>query len=217
MARSAVGFVVEGHGEYNCYPSLFCRAVNAPGLNVPRINASGCGGVVKNLPEHLTDMCRLYAPNTIIVTVDLVDVIDQGLAQDCADLVRLLCSHIEDWRETAVTDARIETLPQVVTPVVQIRKFETWLLADVDGLKAAGLISQDVEIVNDAEAVNDPVTWIRKNVNIPGDVKSPRFAREVTSALRPDHMRNASRSFDKFYRECNAGYTCWVDSMDAQA
>ncbi len=36
IARPPIGFIVEGHGEYNCYPSLVQRIVGAKGFHIPR-------------------------------------------------------------------------------------------------------------------------------------------------------------------------------------
>lgn len=210
--RAAIGFIVEGHGEFNCYPSLYCNAVHAPGLNVPRINASGCGDVVRNVREHLTDMCRTFSPYKVIVTVDFVDVIKQNLAADCADLVAILNAQINGWSEDAANDGRIAQLPMEIVAVIQVRKFESWLIADTQGLIDAGLVDPSTRLISDAEAIDEPVKWIRENVNLSGDVKSPQFAKVITSALNPSRMINASHSFDKFYRECCAGYEAWAQS-----
>ncbi|MEW8026831.1 MAG: DUF4276 family protein [Candidatus Thiodiazotropha sp.] len=212
MANVPIGFVVEGHGEFHCYPSLFCKAVNASGINVPRVNAQGCGSIVKRLPEHLSDLCIAHQPLKIIVTVDLQDVLDQGLSESCADLVSKLNILANDWLEQAANDSRITTLPTSIVAVVQILKFETWLISDTQGLKNSGLVNEAVDNVEQPEQVANPSTWIKDNLNISGSVKSPRVAKCVTSALAPDRMRQFCPSFDKFYRECVEGYQLWLDT-----
>ncbi len=213
MVNVPIGFVVEGHGEFHCYPSLFCKAVDASGFHIPRVNAQGCGSIMKRLPEHLSDLCMAHQPLKIIVTVDLQDVLDQGLSENCADLVNKLNTIANDWLEQAANDPRITTLPTSIVVVVQILKFETWLISDTQGLKDSDLVNQAVENLEQPEQVANPSAWIRDNLNLSGNVKNPRVAKDVTSALAPDRMRQSCPSFDKFYRECVEGYQLWLDTQ----
>ncbi len=212
MNRPPVGFVVEGHGEYNCYPSLFCRSVGVNGILVPRINAGGCGSVVKRLSEQLTDLFLTESPINVIVTVDLQDILDQNLANTCVELLEILDFQIDDWLKKARSDKRLHPLPERVICIVQIRMFESWLISDINGLKSAGLLGVDVQPIDDAEAVDNPMIWLKNNLVIDGNIKSPRVAKQITSAIDPNNMRKHSKSFDKFFRECVASYDEWVNS-----
>ena len=212
--RDPVGFIVEGHGEYNCYPSLFCRIVSTHGICVPRINAGGCGSIVRRLKEHLTDLLLAHSPLTVIVTVDLEDVLKQELARSCIELLEILNAVVVEWRENALTDARLHPLPNHIVCIVQIKKFESWLISDVDGLKEAGLLDVGVITEQDAEQVASPSSWLSDHLLADGCVKNPNVAKKVISALRPERMRNHSKSFDKFYRESVRAYEAWENFVE---
>lgn len=211
--RPPIGFIVEGHGEYNCYPSLFCRITNANGLHIPRINAGGCGSIVKRIKEQLTDLFIAESPLSVIITVDLEDVLKQGLAATCVDLLQDLNNAIDEWKLYAEADTRLHPLPDRIVCVVQIKKFESWLISDLDGLKVSNLIATHIESIEDAEQIASPCEWLKENLLVDGCVKSPNIAKTVISSLNPDSMRTHSKSFDKFYRESVSAYEKWVSSL----
>lgn len=208
--RSPVGFIVEGHGEYNCYPSLFCRIVNVNGIKVPRVNAGGCGSIVKRIKEQLTDLFLVESPLNVIVTVDLHDVLAQGLATTCVELIQKLNSKIKEWRIAAASNYLLHPLPNKIVCIVQIKKFESWLIADVDGLRSANLLKSEIDSIEDSEIITNPSKWLKENLLINGCVKSPNVAKKLISALDPERMRLHSRSFDKFYRDTMAFYKKWL-------
>ncbi len=208
--RPPIGFIVEGHGEYNCYPSLFCRIVDARGIHVPRVNAGGCGSIVKRIDEQLTDLFLASNPLNVIVTVDLHDVLEKGLANDCVELVHKLNRKIKEWRIAAKSDYRLHPLPNKIVCIVQIRKFESWIIADIDGLKYANLLKSGIDIIKDSETITNPCKWLKDNLLIDGCVKSPNVAKKLISALNPKRMRMHNRSFDKFYRDTMAFYKKWL-------
>ena len=213
ITRPPIGFIVEGHGEYNCYPSLFCRIVGVSGLHTPCVNAGGCGSVVMHLKEQLTDLFLSVSPISVIITVDLEDVLKQGLATTCAGLLQDLNGKINEWKLYANNDERLHPLPDRIICVVQIKKFESWLISDIGGLKKAGLVDSGLDQIEDAEMISCPDSWLGDNLIITGSVKNPRVAKSVISALRPDVMRMHSRSFDKFFRESVAAYDVWMGYM----
>lgn len=210
IERPPIGFVVEGHGEYYCYPSL-CARIMGCHLHVPRANAIGCGSISRNLHEHLTDLCIASHPLHVIVTVDLKDLIDQSLFRDCVDACTTLKSMADEWMERARSDKRIDPMPDSITIVVQIHKFESWFLADIEALKAAGYLIKDAVEFNDVESFSgDPYSYLMSHMCSGGDLKSPDTAKELISVIRPDHMRSNSRSFDKFFREVRRSFEDWT-------
>ena len=113
----------------------------------------------------------------------------------------------------AETDTRLHPLPDRIVCVVQIKKFESWLISDLDGLKESNLIAAHIESIEDAEQIASPSEWLKENLLVDGCVKSPNIAKTVISSLNPDNMRTHSKSFDKFYRESVFAYEKWVSSL----
>lgn len=212
QTRPPVGFIVEGHGEHNCYPSLFCKINNSSGFKVPVINAGGCGSIVKRLPQQLNDLLTVDSPEHVIVTVDLKDVLSQNLAQSEEQLIQILETEIAKWRAEASTDTRLHPLPKKIVCLAQVLKFESWILADTQGLKTASIIKTTAEDLTDAEAIAEPVAWLKKNMVSVNDIKNPKFAKTVIAALDPREMRHHSKSFGKFYTHCCELYEAWLKS-----
>lgn len=211
--RPPIGFIVEGHGEYNCYPSLFCKISNSSGFKIPIVNAGGCGGILKHLGEQLSNLLMTDSPESVIITVDLKDAIHQGFAVDHADIIHKLRQAVEKWQESAATDERLQPLPSRICCVIQVRKFESWLIADVEGLKSAELIRSDISQMPDAEAIPEPTAWLKDALKCEANLKSPHFARKVVAALTPAIMKNHSQSFSVFHEECQASYAAWENRL----
>lgn len=207
--RPPIGFVVEGHGEYNCYPSLVCKIVEAQGFHVPRVNARGVGNIWAHLGEHLTDLCITYMPYSVIVTIDLMDVLNEGLANDCHDLLLKLQNDVADWEAAAATDHRIQQIPVRTVIVIQVQKFEAWIIADCQSLKVARIIDSSAPIVNDPDGDFDPARWLKKYIKQKHtDIKNPDFGKRVIGKLDITAM-TCSNSFDKFRRETIEKYELW--------
>lgn len=207
--RPPIGFIVEGHGEYNCYPSLFCRISNSTGFKIPIINAGGCGSIIRRLGDQLNDMLAMSSPESIIITVDLKDVLHQNFASDYDELIKLMSKAVQDWRIEAEQNERIQPLPYRISCIVQGRKFESWLIADIDGLKKADLIRSDVPEIADAEAIDEPAAWLKSALKVECNIKSPQFAKKIVSAISPSEMRTRSKSFNRFHSECESMYSEW--------
>lgn len=212
VTRPPVGFVVEGRGEYNCYPSLFCRCIGGVSLPVPRVNAGGYTNIIKRLKEHLTDLCISHKPYSIIVTIDLRDVIREKHVSNCQELLVLLKEQVEEWFTEAHSDKRLYPLPVSITPVIQVHTFESWIIADLEGLKQSNYILENTEEFTNVEEIGNPAKWLRENMVHRTDIKNPHFAQEIISVIDPDRMKKSSASFDKFYRECCAFYSDWVEA-----
>lgn len=201
--RPPVGFVVEGHGEYHCYPSLFSKSIGKSGMFVPRINAGSCGTLIKHLQEQITDLVKTYFPINIVVTVDLIDALEQNLAKSESDLIDRLNAECDEWLKSAKNDGRIKHLPEKIVCIPQILKFESWLVADLEGLHEAGLLKERFDEFSDTETIKRPDTWLKENVLISGNIKSPRNAKTIVSAIRPVFMKERNSSFNAFYVVCN--------------
>lgn len=210
--RPPVGFIVEGAGEYTCYPSLFCRIADIQAVHIPIVNAGGCGTIIRRVDEQINDLLIAYKPLSVIITVDLEDVIKQGLAISAEDLMQNLNQSISIWREYAKDNPRLDPLPNNIKVVIQIRKFETWLLSDLEGLKKEGLLRKETKKISDAEEIVKPSEWIKKNLKL--DVKKPIIAKQVIAALRPDKMRLHSKSFNQFYEESTVAYKYWLEHIN---
>ncbi len=208
--RPPIGFVVEGDDEYHSYPSLVVGITGEHGFKIPRLNAGGCGAITRDLPAQLRDMTLAEHPYQILVTVDLIDVIRAGLYSNCAELLEDLSKQAADWLISAASDPRLQPLPLAVRIVIQIPKFESWLIADTDGF--CGAVGQQLQntIFADVDAeVPDPVKWIRSVFGPDVRIKNPRTVRRIVTKLDTSVMKARSRSFDKFYREVVSLYGEW--------
>lgn len=212
IQRPPLGFVVEGYGEFNCYPSLVCRIVNSSGFKVPCVNAGGFGGIWATLGEQLSALVLAHHPVHIVVTVDLIDLVKEQLVQDCPALLAKMRNDVAQWLAgPAQLDGRLLPLPDRISCVIQVQKFESWFAADVAGLDAEGHLRAPArEQLEDVDnSVLDPASWLRDAL-LPGiSLKNPKQARKLVSAIRPGEMRRHSRSFDRFAREVELGFNDW--------
>lgn len=215
-ARAPVGFVVEGKGEHQAYPSLVGRLLGARGLKLPRAAADGCGDVIENLHEHLDDLVSAHRPYKVLITLDLEDVVPCQAFPSCQHLIGFLNGRVENWVTNRAGNKRFEPLPTAIIPVVQIRQFETWWLADPEGLAGCRLFDVNLAECTWADvdmAVDNPVQWLTERQRVRCKLKRPSIAREVVSSLDPTKMRQRSPSFDKFSREVLAGYNAWLAEL----
>lgn len=216
ITRPPVGFIVEGDGEYNCYPSLFCRIVNITKVSIPIVNAGGCGSLIMNLEEQLNSLMEAHDPLSVIITVDHEDAIKQKLANSTQELLIKLDQSIQEWKSKANKNERFHTVPEQIVSVLQIRKFESWMISDLDGLEKSGLLRKNITKITDADGIERPSDWIKKNVLITGSVKKPITAKKVITALDPQRMRLHSHSFNKFYQESVNAYSRWEERISQQ-
>jgi hypothetical protein len=210
LGRPPVGFVVEGRAEYDCYPSLVCRVLGASGFKVPRVNAGGYGTIVRHLPDQLRSLTLTDHPFHIIVTLDLRDVLENGLFADCGALCLDLRRQAREWLASAQRNARLHPLPELISIVVQVQQFESWVIADTQGLMQSGYLeSEPPQCSNVDDTIENPAAWVRKHMVAGHNLKSPACARRAISCLDPGAMRQHSPSFDKFCRELSSSYSSW--------
>jgi hypothetical protein len=209
-----VGFVVEGDGEYQSYPSLAAKLLDG-GYHFPIANAGGYGNLIGRVGEQLTDLCRRYSPYTAIVTIDAVDSVKDGLFPNCAALREALDAEVAQWLASAADDGRITLVPQRVAVVVQVPKFEGWIACDCESLVTADLMEPAVLAEPRwCESDGGNPDRLLRTYFMPGvTVKSPAKAKQIVSALDLHRVRAASRSFDKFARELTACFSVWKQAV----
>ena len=214
IERPPIGFIVEGHGEHNCYPSLVRRILNVSGLHFPIENAQGTGNIVRHLHEQLDDIVLTHHPYYIIISTDLRDNIGQSFT-DCAQLRTDLIRQVEVWLQISSTNARLNPLPNRVEVIIQIQQFETWILSDINNLSATGYFAINNSQFNfiDIDAqISNPAQLLQQCNNCGRKLKDPRFAKDIITRLNPNIMRQNSKSFDKFFREVQKSYQNWCHS-----
>ena len=211
ITRPAIGAVVEGKGEYYCYPSLVSRIVNTPGLYIPVVYAGGIGNIRKHLHENLSDLVLSHKPYIAVITIDLRDNLESGFTY-CQELKEFIVKQARDWIISVQDNERFQPLPVNIEVVIQIQQFESWYLSDPVSLANTGFFDvtglspgdTDTTILNPANFLEDHKMCERK-------LKDPQFAKEIISGLDPSVMRTNSKSFDKFYREISKAYTSWCE------
>lgn len=217
VTRPPIGFIVEGAGEYNTYPSLCSRIVNNNSLHIPCVNSGGYGGITSNLKEQLNDLVLIYHPFSIIITIDLIDVIKAQLFIDCTQLYSFLSNQSNEWLLESASNPRMHPLPEYIQTVIQIPKFESWMISDIISLKTANYLNSEVESVNDVDnTINDPHSWLKDNSISSLNPKDPVIAKNIISTINPDIMKTNSSSFDKFFREVEKHFNLWQNACSAQ-
>lgn len=215
--RPPIGFIVEGLGEYNTYPSLFSRIVGKSNLHIPRINSGGYGGITSNLKEQLNDITFLHHPYAIIITLDLIDVLKANLFTDCVELHTHLFRQSNEWLSDARLDNRMNPLPEYIQIVIQIQKFESWMISDIPGLITAGFLAHSLTQIKDVDnSVQDPYTWLKENSLKTLNPKNLEQAKIIISSLNPAYMKTNSNSFDKFFREVQRLYNLWEAAAEEE-
>lgn len=216
--RPPIGFVVEGQGEFNAYPSLVARITGALGVHFPCVNAGGYGNIVRHVDEYVDRLVRYKHPFHVIVTVDLRDVIRDGLFSSCRELRSELVNKIQRWQQLSEQKDCLQPLPECITVVVQVQMLESWVIADVSSLQKVGYAKPDVTQPLDVDGtIDNPETWLGRHVSRYTSLKDPTKAKEIMGLLDPHSMRKHSHSFDKFYRTVQAAYWRWCDQCGLEA
>lgn len=216
-ARPPIGFIVEGKGEFSCYPSLVCRTLGTHGLHVPLLNAGGNGGIIRHLAENLDDLCNTHKPHIVIITIDLRDVLAEGHFGDCHSLKTHIDTEASEWLQSRSGTGMRPYLPSAIISVIQVQSLESWLLADCQGLSrceyfsptTANIVVSDV----DSEIPNPHEKLLQCLVNAPRkpfDIKKPRHLCAAFRHCDVSRMEALSRSFRKFAREVRSGYNSWL-------
>jgi hypothetical protein len=210
--RPPIGFIVEGKGEYHCYPSIITRVLGENRFKIPIINANGIGGIINHLKEHLSDMVTSHKPFSIIVTIDLRDVIENKQVSNCRELKTHIEKDIDEWRQNSKDNKKFEPFPEKFSVVIQIKKFESWIIADKEGLKSSGyMIKHDdhVQWDNVDNDVEKPCAWLEEMCGRKLKFKNPDVCKSLFNCLDLNNVKLKSVSFNKFCREVNQFYSAW--------
>lgn len=212
--RPPIGFIVEGHGEYHAYPSIANRIVGTTGMYIPISNAKGCGNILNHLEENLDDLVTVAHPSSVIITLDLRENIRRGNFNDCAELKVHVENKIDEWLTSRSTNIKFRPLPNDIECVIQVISFETWLIADLQGLRDSGFlaIEDNLSWQNVDAEVNNPCNWINSRQLGPYDLKKPQNVKKLVHFLTPESMSSTSRSFLKFHREVERKYNEWAEA-----
>jgi hypothetical protein len=215
-SRPPIGFIVEGYGEYHSYPCLVSKIISNNSLKIPIENAKGNGNIIKNLDEHITDLMLSNKPLYVIITIDLIDNLCETIT-DCKCLFNFINSQITNWKSSHKFDKRVQPFPLSFIIIIQIKKFETWMIADRISLNDSGLINlNDNEKINWIDVDNEcnPVKWLKEHEKSRLNTKKPKIAKSLLSKQNVKIMKNCSKSFNKFFKEITNCYNSWLTSIN---
>jgi len=201
--RPKLGFIVEGHCEYDCIPSIVSKIEGH--FNYPIVNAQSIGNVIKHTGKLLLDIIKTYSPEKIIISLDYRDALRQGIVNDCIELKEMVSAKAKEFIESQVNGTL--TLPNEIVVVIADKTYDSWICADYENLKTnelfeASKISETYHNVD--EEIDNPCTWLQSKLKNKIDLKSRAYRKKVVKTLRPDIAIQKSRSFRKFHKEvCN--------------
>jgi hypothetical protein len=198
--RPDLGFIVEGHCEYDGIPSFVGRILGH--CNLPVHNAQGIGNILKNLDKEIIIFMKTYQPRRIIVTLDYREARRENFCIDCLDLKNQVRAKIEEFYTQQKNGSLI--LPDEVIVVIAYQTYDSWLCSDIEGLRSCELfdpakLSENYDNVD--EDIRNPSEWLKSKCKINIDLKNRRFRKKIASAIRPDIGQIHSRSFRKFIKE----------------
>ncbi|AZA58071.1 DUF4276 family protein [Chryseobacterium shandongense] len=196
-----LGLIVEGHCEYDSFPSILSKIPLTPHY-VPILNAGGIGNIIKNVHEQLLDMIKTHAPKKIVITLDYRDALRDGSVENCIQLKEIVTKKCQDFMNSQTNGSL--NLPDNIVVVIADKTFESWICADIISLRKnenfdAELLIEDFKNV-DLE-IENPTSWLESKLLKDVDIKNRRNRVKIYKCIDPDVARTKSRSFDKFYRE----------------
>lgn len=196
-----LGLIVEGHCEYDSFPSILSKIPNTP-YYVPIVNAGGIGNIMKNTHEELLSIIKLHSPKKIVISLDYRDALREGLVNNCIELKEIVTQNCNDFIKSQQNGSLI--LPQSIVVVIADRTFESWICADIISLRNnenfnSELLVEEFENV-DVEIPN-PSQWLHSKLKSNIDIKNRRNRVKIYKNIDPNLSRTKSKSFDKFYRE----------------
>lgn len=210
MTYPAIGLIVEGHGEFNCFPSLVCRIVENH-VYVKLEKATNNNSIIKDLEKYIEYLVLAHHPFVVVVTLDLRDT---GVGPGgCGDLRKTLQQRADDWLKNT-TDTRLHPLPKSIQVILQVQTFESWLLADIEQLKSLGYVSTGAKL-QDSDLIDNPLKYLKENKGTKEYCKAPKLVKEIVSTLNIEEMSKTSRSFRKFKKEIALAYQAWQVSFEA--
>ncbi|MBK8954325.1 MAG: DUF4276 family protein [Saprospiraceae bacterium] len=201
--RPRLGFIVEGHCEYDSIPSIVSKIEGH--FNYPMVNAQSIGNIIKHTDKLLLDIVKTYSPEKIIISLDYRDALRQGIVDNCIKLKEIVTTNAKDFIESQVNGTL--TLPNEIVVVIADKTYDSWICADYENLKTNELFDASKiteEYTNVDEEIESPCTWLQSKLKQKVDLKSRAYRKKVVKTLRPDVAVQKSRSFRKFHKEvCN--------------
>lgn len=196
-----LGLIVEGHCEYDSFPSILSKIPNTPYFT-PIVNAGGIGNILKNLQDSLLSLIKTYAPRKIVITLDYRDALRENIVSNCVELKDIVSQSAQDFIINQVNGSL--QLPNSIVVVIADKTFETWICADILSLKE-NVFFNDELLIEDYENVDvqidNPTQWLESKLIEDIDIKSRRNRVKIYKGINPENARLRSKSFDKFYRE----------------
>jgi len=209
--RPAIGFIVEGDGEYAVYPSLVARVLKTHGLYVRVQNAAGFSNIHSHLEELLTRQIALCHPLTMVIALDAQDPVRAGLHCSCEEARQELLRRARRCIAECGESHRYRPVPLSVEVVMQVPVFESWLLADLEGLRHHpsfhGVQPQNWANV-DADVAN-PRGWLRQQATGRFNTKRPHIVKGAFDCCSVSNLEAGSRSFRKLAKELRSAYATW--------
>lgn len=200
-----LGFIVEGHCEYESIPSFVGKTLGY--FNFPIQNARGIGNILNNLDQELLFLIKSSKPKNIIITLDANDAIDQGLCNTCVELKEIVLEKAYNFLESQQSGSL--TLPEKIIVVIADKTFDSWICSDIEGLKSCELIESESiteTFTNVDQEIHDPVGWIKSKLKLSVDPKNRRHRKTLASSIFPMRGRNFSPSFNKFLKEVEKSF-----------
>lgn len=212
--RPPIGLIVEGEGEYYSFPSIISNLLgNGQCPFCPRVNAGGNGNIYRHLDRYICSLVSAYKPYSVIICTDLVDYVNQGIVNNCRELLTLISDGVDTWNKTYSHLDKFNPIPTEFVSIIQIPKFEAWAVADANTLQNLGYIAIQgddiIEWSNVDEQVLSPSSWLKHREIKRLDLKQPKVCKTVFSALSVQTMEDKSRSFRKFSKEIKRLYSKW--------
>lgn len=203
-----LGLIVEGAGEYYGLDDFVRKGFGVPYRPLPINNAAGIGRITRNLEQLLIDLIRVKHPRTVLVCLDMADVVPRPFGS-CTEMREALEARAAELLRTHAGNLGLHPLPNRICVIVQVPAFEAWLAADPEGLVDAGLARagfvphafQNVDV-----EINDHRSYLRSALR-DGYHKRQAEVAKLTKCLRPEVMAMRSRSFGKFWKEVTAAHS----------
>ncbi len=195
-----LGFIVEGHCEYESIPSIVAKIHGY--FNYPIINAKGIGNVIKNTGDELLYLVKHFAPRKVIITLDYREAEREGLVNNCTELKEMVLQNCKAFMETQQNGSL--NLPEEIVVVIADKTYESWICADYENLKNNELFDADkiTETYEDVDTeIPNPCNWLQSKLKKNIDMKSRAIRKKVSQTLRPEFAVLKSRSFRKFHKE----------------
>lgn len=201
MIPISISCVVEGHGEYVAVPLLVRRIALAidPSVivDIPRPIRIGRDRLLKTGElERAVDLAarRAARPGGVLVVIDADDDCPATTAPELVGRAR--------WARSDIP----------VGIVLANREFEAWFLAGAESLRGQRGLPPDLEPPEDPERIRGAKEWLQSKMGPTRTYSATVDQPALTHVLDLHKTREASRSFDKCWRE-----VAWLLERDADA